>query len=39
LVKAINLGILPPERTMTQPKSVPELNALTASRARGASAR
>ena len=38
LLKAINLGIQPPERTMTQPKSVPDLDALSKNRSRSASA-
>jgi ribose transport system substrate-binding protein len=38
LVKAIQQGILTPERTMTEPRSVPELNALAATQTRSASA-
>jgi ribose transport system substrate-binding protein len=39
LVKAIHSGIQPPERTLTQPKSVPELDTLSRAHARSASAR
>jgi ribose transport system substrate-binding protein len=39
LVKAIHSGIQPPERTLTQPTSVPELDALSRAHARSASAR
>jgi ribose transport system substrate-binding protein len=38
LVKTINQGVLAPERTMTEPRSVPELSALGSAQTRGASA-